>query len=954
MIEWSKLDGLIDGEVYDDAVHRKLYATDASIYRQLPAAVTFPKSVKDLSKIVKFCRENAISLIARGAGTSLAGQVVGAGLIVDTSLHMTKILEINAEERWVRCQPGVVRDELNQALESFGLVFGPNTSTSNRCVMGGMVGNNSCGTTSIYYGNTRDKLLSMEVVLSDGSITELGDSGTDDSNALMQRVLDWSECIQKTPHKSSAIESAFPPEELQRRNSGYALDELLREKPAAQCLHKILCGSEGTLALTSAVTLHLDPLPPKYSLLIGLEFDTVRKAMEAVIDVMKSEPYQCELIDDIILNCTKGHPTFGPYLDIFDTIPKAFLMVELRKEDEEDLVVLRKGWLEWQKRTERASRIQFFSGKQAEDLWTLRKAGLGLLANLPGEARAVACIEDTAVALKHLPNYIDEFDQLMQSFDQQPVYYAHAGAGELHLRPVLNLKEKDDRNKFEQICQASAELVLKYEGSISGEHGDGRVRAPFLEMMYGPEVYGWMREFKQLWDPDGIFNPGKIIDPEPILSDLRTHDQMDPLKPETPISFLEEGSWLAAAEKCNGSGDCRKSHLFGGAMCPSYHVTHREKDSTRGRANMLREAMTSGSLDQLVHEDVKDVLDLCVSCKACAGECPSKVDMSSMKANWLYHYYQHRRRPLRDWLFTWPLRSTLPSWLQNMGIRLLNIPPFRSLKSAIGLHPHRPLPLVSVEAQPKNRVWNGHEDVDVLIYADEFVRTWHVDVLQKACSLLEHLGYTVKTTVPVHSGRAEISKGMLNEAQKGLMEQMDLLNSVAQKRIPLIGLEPSTILTLKDEFPRMLNEPDRQALRPLQGLVHTFGSWWKREMDLGKMEIDRFVSSPIQAYIHAHCHFKALENEEDLYLGIASLPGVQVQKIPSGCCGMAGSFGYEKEHYSTSVSIAELKLIPAIKEMSEDDVLIAHGTSCRHQITDLTQRKAIHPVEFIYSRLKKK
>ena len=602
-----------------DKLLQRAYAQDASIYQETPESVAFPKSTEEVIALVK----SGNALIPRAAGTSLAGQVVGDGTVLDTGRHMNAILHINVEERWAEVQPGVVRDELNHHLKEHGLFFGPNTSTSNRCMMGGMVGNNSSGSTSISYGTTREKLVGMEYVTADGILRSLGIINSEGVQEIPKAVELWREQWAEAWAEEN-LATYFPDPSIHRRNTGYAID-LIGADPKA--LLQVLCGSEGTLGITTKIRLKLDPLPPAHIAVAALHFRSMDDAMGATPALMKQRPYQLELMDRIILECTRESKEYSSYRNFVQGDPAAILLVEVRGESEAELAEN----LAALPTDSSYAKAELF-GDESDKVWKLRAAGLGLLSNVPGDAKPVACIEDTAVRIEVLQDYIREFDALMQGFGQESVYYAHAGAGELHLRPILNLKTSEGVRLLYEISKASAALVKKYGGSLSGEHGDGRVRAAFIKDFYGPEVYPWMESFKKAWDPENQLNPGKIVGAKPMNEDLRYEvDREEPVL-DTQFPFSEEGGFLRAVEKCNGSGDCRRLPHTGALMCPSYMASRDEWDSTRGRANVLRSVLTEQSIEGFKAPELAEAMQHCVGCKGCTKECPSGVDMAAMKA----------------------------------------------------------------------------------------------------------------------------------------------------------------------------------------------------------------------------------------------------------------------------------------------------------------------------------
>ena len=955
----------IEGEGHFDHLHRILYATDASVYRELPLGVVYPRHEPDLVKIIDFCSNEKIPVIPRAAGTSLAGQVVGNGLVCDTSRYLTSILEIDEDTRRVTVEPGVIRDILNIELAEKGLFFGPNTSTSNRCNIGGMIGNNSCGTTSIRYGTTRDKIISVRAVTADGRVQDIGPVTLPDvskmPDGIYKSVLDYILEKYDDAELISRIKNSFPSPDIHRRNTGYALDDLCRNLPfdpkgKEMNLARLLCGSEGTLALTASAVLQLDPLPPPRYSMVTLEFNTVREAMQNVGPAMKFLPYQCELMDDVILECTRTHPKYSRYLGLIKTEPRALLMVEFREISQKDLLEKTQNFEKEMRSLGLCQSISINDEHSSDQLWELRKAGLGLLANLEGDQKAIACIEDTAVSLSDLPDYIDDFEDLMKDHGQRAVYYAHAGAGELHLRPILNLKTPEGKAQFHDICRDSARLVKKYNGSLSGEHGDGRVRAPFIEEMVGTEVYKLFVEMKDQWDPENIFNPGKIVRPEPLVQDLR-YETTEPVR--TRFNFESDGGLLGMAERCNGSGDCRKLSIDGGTMCPSYHATREEKDTTRARANALRDILIHDDKEnRFDNDELKEVLDLCLSCKGCQKECPSNVDVAVMKSEFQYQYYKDHRRPVRDILFTQltdaALRlPALTSWASGFANSMFG----KWIKPVIGIHPERRLPQVTRTTwyeDDSTFAWDPDKikEDTVVLFCDEFTNHFEKDIGRKAIELLSVLDCTPMLSPPMNSARALISKGFLEEAWEMVNRQFAQLKPLIDKKVPLVGIEPSAILSLRDEWKRLIDPERLEELESLNQRVYTIEEFLSLAYRNGEIGNDNFRKDPVRYHVHAHCHFKAQCEENDIYHLMDIVPGAEVSRIPSGCCGMAGSFGYEKEHYDVSMKVGEQELFPYLRNIGKRDSVIANGTSCRHQIEDALQIGALHPVEALWSMLK--
>ncbi|WP_411030623.1 FAD-binding and (Fe-S)-binding domain-containing protein [Spongiimicrobium sp. 3-5] len=960
------LQNSLDGTLHFDKLTTTLYATDASVYRKIPLGVCYPKTTADIKKLVHFAVENKIGLIPRTAGTSLAGQCVGEGIVVDVSKHFTKILHLDESKKQITVQPGVVRDELNQYLAPYGLFFGPNTSTANRCMIGGMVGNNSSGTTSIQYGVTRDKVVAMKTILSDGSevlFNALSDTAFHQKIALES----FEGKLYKNIHKELSsndvkeeIIKEFPRPEIHRRNTGYAVDELLKNSVFGSSneeinLCKLLSGSEGTLAFTTEITLQLNTTPPKFSAMVATHYKTLEDCLSDVYPVMQHSLHLCEMMDKVILDCTKNNRTQLANRFFVEGDPAAILMLEVKADDENSLDQQIEKLLDTIKNSGNSYASPVLKGDDINKAIELRKAGLGLLGNMVGDRKAVACIEDTAVALKDLKDFIGEFSQIMKNYGQQAVYYAHAGAGELHLRPILNLKKSEDVSLFRNITTDVAKLTKKYKGSFSGEHGDGIVRAEFIPLMIGNTNYELLRRIKSYFDPNGIFNPGKIVDAYPMDESLRYEiDREEPVI-STLMDFDDSEGILKAAEKCNGSGDCRKTHHMSGGMCPSYHATKNERDTTRGRANALREflthADTANAFDQ---KELKEVFDLCLSCKACASECPSNVDIAALKAEFLYQYQETNGYSFRSKLFAHSTRmNKLASKVSGITNAVYKSKILGNLvKKTSGVAVERQLPLVSsfnFDEHLQN-FKNKHNTTNkkVVLYIDEFTNYLDIDLGKDAIELLVRLGYDVQLYY-AESGRTFISKGFLKEAKKIATDNMKALKEYADLGLPVVGLEPSAVLTFRDEYKRFTN--DKEMAHAIAQNAFLIEEFLVHAIETGEIEATSFTTVAKTVKIHNHCHQKALSNQKVTF-DILNLPkNYQVSIISSGCCGMAGSFGYEKEHYELSMQVGELKLFPAVRKAAADVIIAANGTSCRHQIHDGTGRKAMAPISILKQAL---
>jgi len=964
---------------------RTLYATDASAYREMPLAVAIPQDIDDLKVLIRFANTHKTSLIPRTAGTSLAGQVVGNGIVVDVSRTFTKILEINAEERWVRVQPGVVRDELNMALKPYGLYFGPETSTANRAMIGGMVGNNSCGSNSVVYGSTREHLLEVKALLADGSEVVFGTITNDEFNDKITKeglegdIYRATAAILNGTENREEIRKNFPKKSIERRNTGYALDMLLDCQPFTPNgpvfnMCRLIAGSEGTLCFLTEIKLNIIPPPPKAQGLVCVHFDTIDDALHATLTALKYKPQAVELIDNYILECAAENPEQSK--NAFFVQKKAdgsypiILVVDVSQGTKEEVERVAAALIEDYKKEGKGFHYPLLHADDTKKIWTLRKAGLGLLANLPGDEKAVAVIEDTAVDVQDQPYFIRDFNEILHKNGMSAVHYAHAGSGEIHLRPIINLKTKEGHRQFRMIAEEIATLVKKYDGSLSGEHGDGRLRGEFIPQMVGEKNYALFKELKRTWDPNAIFNPGKIVDTAPMDTFLRY--EADQQTPDVKTYFrYPNQTILQHAEQCNGSGDCRKTQLSGGTMCPSFMATRNEKDTTRARANILREFLTHSSTTANggFKDDkntpiggmaaVKEVYDLCLACKGCKGECPSNVDVAKLKMEFLQHYHDTHGVPMRSWLVgnfskMTALASYVP-WAYNLVFK--NAPLRRIANQVVGFHPERTMPLLhntTLKSWAKGRGQEAkgkEQGGKVYLFCDEFTNYNDVEIGKKAIQLLEKLGYEV--VIPEHapSGRPQLSKGLLKDAKKIADENVRALKDLISEKTPLVGIEPSAILTFRDEYPDLVSEELVEDAKRLAKNALQFDEFIAREIEAKRITSKQFTEEPKRIKLHGHCQQKAIASMVPTKKMLSLPRNYEVQLIPSGCCGMAGSFGYEKEHYDLSMKIGEMVLFPTVRQQPEEVIIAAPGTSCRHQIHDGTGRHALHPVEILWDAL---
>jgi FAD/FMN-containing dehydrogenase/Fe-S oxidoreductase len=963
----STLGSTLQGTLHTDTVMKTLYATDASAYREMPLGVVIPETQEDIEKIIRFADQHSIPLIPRTAGTSLAGQVVGEGLVVDVSKFFCRILEVNVEESYVWVEPGVVRDVLNVELKKHGLFFGPETSTANRAMIGGMVGNNSCGSNSVIYGSTRDHVLEIEGYLSDGTPVHFTAEDPFETIKTLEKGSRLHGIYEKTlaslsdPQLQKNIIEEFPKPSIHRRNTGYAVDMLLHTNAFEQTdapfnFCSLISGSEGTLCFATRIKLHVDALPPAHLGLVCGHFNTIDEALRANLIALQFNPSASELMDHYILECTKANPEQRQNRFFVEGDPGAILVVELRSDSAEDLASQAQACEAAMRKAGLGYHFPFVTGGDVKKVWDLRKAGLGLLSNLPGDEKAVAVIEDTAVDVNDLPAFIAEFNEILQANNLYCVHYAHAGSGELHLRPIINLKTKEGHQQFRHIAEEIARLVKKYKGSLSGEHGDGRLRGEFIPWMVGEENYQLMRELKSWWDPKGIFNPNKIVDTPPMDTFLRYEAGQQTPEFKTAFRYKDQDV-LQHAEQCNGSGDCRKTPISGGTMCPSFMATRNEKETTRARANILREFLTrSEQPNRFAHEEIKEVMDLCLACKGCKAECPSNVDVAKLKMEFLYQYQKEKGLPVRSWLVgNFAKLSTIASYVPFLYNFVMGTPAIRRISNAIvGFHPDRTMPLLA-----KQTLWSWLnsrtspvQEKSVYLFVDEFTNFNDAEIGRTTVLLLERLGYEVKTIPHPISGRAYLSKGMLDEARVLAMQNVRLWSSLISENTPLVGIEPSAILTFRDEYPDLVSDEWVEKAQELAKHTLLLEEFIAREADAKQITSSAFSSEKKLMKLHGHCQQKAISSLVAAKKALSLPENFEVQLIPSGCCGMAGSFGYEKEHYDLSMQIGELVLFPTVRSQPDEVDIVASGTSCRHQIHDGTKRHAKHAAEILYAALK--
>ncbi|MCI0401713.1 MAG: FAD-binding protein [Gammaproteobacteria bacterium] len=954
----------LDGEVLTDPISRALYATDASPYQQLPIGVVRPFHRQDCVSIMRFAARHRISLIPRGAGTSLAGQCVGEGLVVDIARHLNAIVHVDVAKRLARVQPGVVLADLNDVLSARGLMFPPDPSTATRCSIGGMVGNNAWGVHAVRYGTTRDYVEAIDAVLSDGSLARF--TPLDEAGLQQKLTLDTLEGgIYRTlsllvSRNLTRINERYPSVRGIPTNAGYPLDVLANSQPADPAgppfnLARFLCGTEGTLALACEITLRLLPLPA-HCTLVCAQFHELDEALQGVGIAMQESPSAVELLDGEILELTRWNLEQRRNRFWIEGEPQAVLLTEFQGDS----------------RVELDRRSQDLTGRyrgaglgyayavlhppDVDRVWELRRAALGLLMGMPGERKAVTGIEDTAVAVSDLPTYLREVRALMERHRIRFVTYGSVSMGMLHIRPELDLKRAQDRATYETLLSEIASKVSRFNGAVSAKHGDGRLRASLLERMFGTHIVSLLREVKLAFDPSGLLNPGKILEAPPVTEHLRATAGHGDGKIKTNFDWRETQGFLGAAEKCNGAGNCLKSAPRG-TMCPSYMVTREERHGTRGRANLFRQVLAiPHSRSGLTEDDLREVLDLCLSCKGCKSECPANVDIARMKAEFLQQYYDQKGTPWRTrFIGEFYRLSRIGSRAPRLVSRLLRHP---RIKHMLGLHTRRPLPEL---AHQRFSSWFKRHQPDpmagsagaLVLLDDPFTEFYEPQIGIAAVEVLERCGFKVRLSPCLSSGRVQISQGLLRRARATVREAIGELYTYAKKGLSIVGLEPSELLTFRDEAIDLLHDDAaRSKGRLVAKQCLLFEEFLLAQAEAGRLDRAVFDDLPRWILLHGHCHQKALVGIQPSVDALKMIPKTSVDVIPSGCCGMAGAFGYEAEHYELSRQIGELVLFPAVREAKPGTVIVATGTSCRHQISDETGVYALHPAELIRAALR--
>lgn len=940
-----KLASQISGDVRFDRMSRLLYSTDASMYQIEPLGVVLPKTKEDVKAVINFARENGLSIIPRGGGTGLAGGVVGAGIVMDMSKHLNQIIEVNVDDRWVRVQPGVVLDELNAQLKPYGLQFAPDVSTSSRATIGGMTANNSAGAHSVIYGKTIDHVLELDVVFADG--TEATLSELDEAEVQKKCALStlegqaYREVIRLAHENAEEIEKRYP--KILRRVGGYNLDEFIKKQ--AFNLSRMIVGSEGTLATITAAKLNLVPLP-KFKVLGFVQFHSLIESMRAVAPILTTQPAAIELIDKMILDQTKSSLELSSQRAWVQGDPEAVLAVEYYGDS---LEVLGEK-LDALEALMEAEGLGYAFGRattEAEqaNVWNVRKAGLGLLMGVVGDPKPVAFVEDQAVAPEKLPDYITEFEEIIKKHQTKAGYYAHASVGLLHIRPMVNLKDAGDIRNMRSIAEDVRDLVMKYGGAMSGEHGDGLVRSCWNEQFFGSVLYQAFREVKQAFDPNGIMNPGKIIDAPMMTENLRFGPDYRSNDLDTHFNFQADGGFHRAIEMCNGVGACRKKNV--GTMCPSFMATLEEEHSTRGRANALRGAISGKWEGGLTDERMYEVMDLCLECKACKSECPSNVDMAKIKYEFLAHYYKKHGRPLRAMLFghietlskLGCMTAPISNWFANNALS-------RWVMKKVGIAGERTLPPFAKETFPE---WfakrnPGSKDKKVVLFHDTYMDYNYPEIGKAATHFLEAAGFEVILAVKRCCGRPLLSSGYIERVKENARANVEQLHRYIEQGYPIVGFEPSCVSMLQDDYCDLIDDPRAKVVAES---ITTFEDFVSKLAENGDLDV-RFSEATKKVLLHGHCHQKALWGVNGALSALGLPKGYDVSPIASGCCGMAGSFGYEAEHYDVSVKVGESRLLQVVRDAEQDTEIVAGGLSCRQQIMHATGKRAKHPAEVLW------
>lgn len=945
---------LVRGEVRFDAITRQMYSTDASIYSMEPVGVVIPRDADDVQAVLEIASKNGVSVLPRGGGTGLSGQTVNHSVVLDFSKYMFNVQEINQDEQWVRTQPGVTIDDLNRQLRSSGLFFTSDPSTSSRANIGGAMGNNSCGAHSIVYGKTVDHVLGMNVVLADGSQTVFEQLSLGVLEAkLKASTLEgqiYNRVDEIARNAAAAVEERFP--KILRRVGGYNLD--LVQNNEALNLAKLTVGSEGTLVAVTEAKLNLEPIP-KFKGLSVLHFKNISSAMEATVATLEQNPAAVEHMGDMIISQARQSLGFARNLTFLEGEPTDILVVEMTGDSMAEVESKLDRLDERMKTGGRPyTTTRLLTAAQQAQVWAMRQAGLGLMMNIPGDAKPLPFVEDTAVSPEKLPEYVKRFDEIVESNGTRAGYYGHASVGCLHVRPVVNLKNREGVEQMARIADEISDLVLEFGGSLSGEHGDGIVRGAFAEKMFGSEIVQYFRDVKAAFDPNRVMNPNKIFDTPKLTDNLRYGDTYKPVSPPVRLDWAAEGGFVAAVEKCNGVGACRKVHA--GAMCPSYMATREEKHTTRGRANSLRAALT-GALPtgSLASKELFEVLDLCLECKSCKSECPSNVDMAKIKYEYLYQYYKSHGVPLRSKLvadihrmnsLTAPIAPIANVINRSAPVKFL-------LEKTVGFDRSRPAP--KIVRHTFDKWFDRHESQvknprgKIVLFHDTFMNFNTPSIGVSATRVLEALGYEVVVLKDRKCcGRPMISKGLLDKAGENARHNVDLLHPYVEQGVKIVGCEASCISAMTDDWPDLLGG-DAKAKAIADSITTIEELLVQTNGDDGQQIKWSETSKEVKFF--GHCHQRALTGTNDSVAALNLPPGYEATEISAGCCGMAGSFGYEKDHIEVATAAGEDRLFPAVREAGLDVEIATSGISCREQIGFNTPRETRHVVEIIADAL---
>lgn len=949
------------GEVRTDEYSRVLYSTDASIYRVMPHGVFFPASRDDVHMAVTLAAKFGVPILPRTGGSSLAGQAVSEAVVMDFTRHLNRILEVNEAEGWVRAEPGLVLDQLNHIIAPTGLQFGPDPASSNRAALGGIVGNNSTGSHSICYGMTADHVLNMNVVLSDGSQAHLGPLEAEElkkkaqysgaEGKLYRRMI---ELTQSPEHRKAIIEGT--PRHW-RRCGGYNLDRFVGDAVSFKVpqderfnLAKLVCGAEGTLAVIQDVTLNLVPIPEARGLAI-VHFSSTVEALRWIPAILEADPSAIELLDNLGLQLCKDVPQYARLLPTFiEGDPDCILITEFYGSGEAEL----RSKIEYLRTVlagqgHKDSVLPVLEPSRQKNVWDVRKAGLGLLMSIKGDHKPIPFIEDAAVPTEHLAEYVEKIGHFCEERETRVAYYAHASAGCVHIRPLINTKEASEIAKIPEILEFAVDLLQGYGGALSSEHGDGRARSWMNERFFGPDLYRLYQKVKQVWDPEGLLNQGMVVDAPAATENLRYGPDYEVIPLELNLDFSAEHGFDRAVEMCNGAGICRKETA--GVMCPSFMVTREEEHTTRGRANALRAAL-SGALppEELTSKRMYEVMDLCVECKGCKSECPSSVDMAKIKFEFLAQYYKEHGIPLRSRMFgdianVSRLASGIFAPVFN-GV-LGSFPVRFILDRALGISMQRKMPTFARQpftAWFRQRSQNGQQKQQVVLFHDTFNTFNDPHVSIAAVEVLEAAGFEV--ILPGHRccGRPLISKGLVKRARAAAKDTVERLLPYAKQGLPIIGLEPSCLLSMRDEYLYLLPESEDARIVASQAVL--FDEFIARLAEQGQLPMT-FTSTAKEVLLHGHCHQRALVGTDPTRKILALPENYHVREVDSSCCGMAGAFGYEKEHYAISRKMAERRLVPEIRSADRDALIVAPGTSCRHQLQHYDIERVLHPAEVL-------